>query len=165
MLKKTTLPPVPSNIDPNLKRFLTALRTHVLSESPSIIPPEAVSNLAATAKAGGVIIQFTRSDAESYILMRNTSKVIDGAIRFDIGNSNRFVDDIGASGITAYYWVKGKKGRIEGAVAGPVSATTLDLDTAITPPSVPPGSRYPARAVETGHVEPGHPSGESYEKV
>ena len=165
MLKTTQIPRIPQNVDPGLRKFLEAVKRNVLAIQSSVLPPETVTSLTATAKAGGVIIEFTRSDADKYTLLRNTTKTMDGAVQFDLGNSNRFVDDIGASAITAYYWVRGKKGVIEGLTAGPVTATTLALDTEITPSASPPGSKYPARNTETNQVEPGRPSGTDYKKV
>jgi len=164
-LQKIQIREVPKNIDGGLYKFLVDMRNSVLRMSASVVPPGAVTNLTATGKAGGAIIEFTRSDADSYTIIRNTSKSLDGSTQIEIGNSNRYVDDVGASSQTIYYWVRTKKGAIEGYTAGPVSAITLGLATEITPGEPPPGSGYPARNVETEQVEPGRPSSSDYKKV
>lgn len=156
---------IPRNIDPSLRLFLQDVRAALIRLSPSVIPSGAVTNLKATGKSGGVIIEFTRSDADTYILYRNSTPQLDGSVIFDIGNSNRFVDDIGASGLKYYYWVKGKKGLIEGGTSGPVNATTLALVAEITPPDPLPGSSTPTRSDETGNVIPGRPTVSTYKKV
>jgi hypothetical protein len=110
VLQRTQIPEVPKNIDRPLYAFLSALRRGLLEMSASVSPPDAVTNLKATGKAGGIIIEFTRSDADSYTLLRNASKKLDGATQVDLGNSNRYVDEVGASVTTMYYWIRAKNG-------------------------------------------------------
>jgi hypothetical protein len=164
-LQKVQIPEVPRNVDINVYRFLQALRTAVIKISSSVTQPGPVTNLTATAKAGGAIIEFTRSDADRYVLFRNTVKSFDLATQIDLGNSNRFVDDVGTGSVVMYYWIKAWKGGIEGPIVGPVTATTLDLDVTITPGSPPPGSQFPALDSETDRMEEGKPSGTDYKKV
>lgn len=165
MVKRVVIDKIPINIDPKLNRILNQMRDALLQINPSMVQPDSVTHLTATAKAGGVIVEFTRSDADRYVIYRNTTPSLNGSVLFDIGNSNRFVDDIGASGELRYYWVKGKKNQIEGIPYGPVSATTLALDAEITPATPPPGSATPAQSDEMNIIEAGRPTSGSYRKV
>ena len=151
--------------DITLRRFLQEMRNAVKRLEASVVAPGTVSNLVATAKAGGVIIQFTRADGDAYILYWNSTPALDGARRIDLGLAAEYTDEIGAPDITRYYWVKTKKGQMENVPFGPVKAVTLALDASITPPTPPPGSQFPARSDETGQVEPGRPTGSFYERV
>jgi hypothetical protein len=159
------LPEVPLNIEPNLRRFLVELRKAIKRLEPSVVMPNQVSNLSVTAKAAGAIIQFTRSDGDAYILYRNTSATLNGSVRIDLGMANSYTDEIGAAGQKIFYWVKAKKGGMEGIPAGPVNTTTLALNASITPPTPPPGSQQPTRSDENEQIEPGRPTSTTYERV
>lgn len=159
------IPEVPGTNDwAGLRRHLVEMRQAMLRLQGSVIPPDQVNNLKATAQAGAVIVHFTRSDGDAYVLYWNTTPSMNGATRIDLGLANSYVDEIGKEDITRYYWVKVKKGQMESAVSGPVSAKTLALTATITPPVPPPGSRQPARSDETGQVEPGRPTSGHYER-
>jgi len=121
-----------------LRRRLIEMRNAINSLITSTAPPRAVTNLSATAKAGGVIVLFTRTNGTSYVVYANDTPAIDGAARIDIGNKGEYVDDVGKSGVTRYYWVRAMRGNVESTLAGPVSAITLALNAEITPPTRPP---------------------------
>lgn len=159
------IPEVPGNLDPNLKNFLSAVRKALKRLEPSVIPPNSISNLTATAKAGGAIIQFTRSDADAYILYRNTLKTLNGAVRIDLGLANSYTDETGIAAQKVYYWVKSKKGSMESEPFGPVNATTLALNIGIVAPVQPPGSQQQSYSDETSQLEPGRPTATRYDKV
>ncbi len=159
------LPEVPMNIDPALRRLLVEMRKAIQRHEPSVIPPNPVSNLTATPKAGGAIVQFTRSDGDAYILYRNTAPSLNGSVRIDLGLANSYTDEIGVPGQKVYYWIKAKKGSMENVPFGPVNCTTLDYDQEIALPAAPAGSQQPTRSDETRQIEPGRPTSTTYEKV
>jgi hypothetical protein len=156
---------VPMNIDPALRAFLQSIRNAVVSLQSTVVPPDPISNLKATPKAGGNIIQFTRSNGDAYILYFNTIPQLNGARRIDLGLAAEYTDEIGAEGIKRYYWIKAKKGQTESSFVGPVTATSLALGAAITPPDPPPATQNPIRSDETRNVEVGRPTSSTYEKV
>jgi hypothetical protein len=148
-----------------VRHLLQDLRRAVVELQSSSVPPGSVSNLKATAKAGGVILQFTRSDADSYILYTNTVPEISGAVRIDLGLANEYSDDIGQAAVKKFYWIKAKKGQMESPLVGPVHATSLALGTAITFPVPPPASQQPAKSDETNEVQVGMSTPTGYRKV
>ena len=153
-----SIPNVPLSFPPDQRRFLEILRAAVVRQSAKkIVPPTPVTNLSATAKGGGVIIRFTRSDGDGYILYRNEKNSINDSTRIDLGLANEYTDEIGLSGKTLFYWVKSKSGLQESNPAGPVQATTLPLNAeAKTAPDTP-GSEVITRSDETGIHEYGRP--------
>ena len=143
---------IPSSFDwQTLRKRLVEMRSVLIDVQKAIAPPRPVKNLTATAKAGGVIIQFTRTDGTSYTVYRNTTASLNAAVRFEIGNTGYFSDDIGKSGELRYYWVRAQKGGMESTVVGPVSATTLGLNVEITPPPAPPAVDEPVGSDLTGY--------------
>jgi hypothetical protein len=146
------IPEIPGNFDwITVRRRLVEMRNELNKLSGTNIQPRAVVNLSATAKAGGVIIQFTKTDGDSYVLYRNTVPQLNKSVMIDLGNTGIYVDDIGASGEKRYYWIIAKRGSIQSAVAGPVSATTLALDAEITPPTPPPAVDEPVTSLISGY--------------
>lgn len=160
------IPEVPPTAEwQQLRRFLVESRNALKRLEASVVPPKQPSNLVATGKAGGVVVQFTRSDGDTYILYVSKTKSFTVATRIDLGMAAEYTHDIGAADETRYYWVKAKKGQLESLPTGPVGATTLALAVEITPPEPPPASQTPTRSDETGEVEPGRPTGSTYEVV
>ena len=158
------IPEVPSSPDwLALRRYLVEMRNAMVRLQASVLPPGVVNNLRATAKALGVIIDFTRSDGDAYTLYYNTLPSNNGATRIDLGMANSYTHDIGEEGKTFYYWIKPKKGQSEGEIAGPVKATTLAAGAVIVTPKPTTGSMYPARYDESGGILPGRPTGSYYE--
>lgn len=148
------IPEIPGNVDTGLRRALIEMRKAINRLESSAVPPAAPSNLKATAKAGGVILQWTKSDGTGYVVYRNSSANLDGAIRFDAGNSASYIDEIGKEGVTLYYWIRAKKNSMESAVTGPVNATTLALTAEITFPTPPAPSQQPIISDETDYIIP-----------
>lgn len=159
------IPEVPTNLDPTLRNFLTEVRKAVKRLESTVVPPNPATNLKCTAKALGVIVQFTRSDADAYILYFNDTPSLNGARRIDLGLASEYTDEIGQENFTRYYWIKPKKGQTEGSILGPVKATTLAAGTTITPPAAPPATQTPTTSDETRNVEVGRPTSSTYEKV
>ncbi len=156
---------VPRNLDPGLRELLVQMRNAILRQESTVIAPRPATNLRATAKAGGVIVQFTRSDGDAYILYFNDTPNINAARRIDLGQASEYTDEIGQADFTRYYWIKVKKGQMESPMTGPVKATTLALGTTIAPPAAPPGSEVMTRSDETQNIEVGRPTSSIFEKV
>lgn len=130
---------IPSGMDwITLRRRLVEMRNAIHRLAVSFDPPRPVTNLTATAQAGAILIMFTRTDGDRYILYWNSTPSMDEATRIDLGNKGEYTDLIGKSSILRYYYVRAKKGNMESTIAGPVYATTLGLAVEITPPSRPP---------------------------
>jgi hypothetical protein len=143
---------IPPNLDWGmLRRRLVEMRAVLLKLEKTTSAPRAVKNLTATAKAGGVIIQFTRTDGDRYVIYRNSIQELNGAVRFELGNTGYYSDDIGTSGQKRYYWVRAIKGSMESVLAGPVNATTLGLGVEITQPAAPPAVDEPVTSELYGY--------------
>jgi hypothetical protein len=146
------IPEIPSTFDwITIRRRLVEMRDAINGITGSNAQPRPVKNLSATAKAGGVIIQFTRTDGDYYVLYRNTVPQLNKSIRIELGNTGLYVDDIGASNQTRYYWVVAQKGSMQSTAVGPVNATTLALDIEITPPAPPLAVDEPVKNIISGY--------------
>jgi hypothetical protein len=147
------LPEVPSHLDVQTRRFLSELRSSVAEMQGSLTPPRPPSNLRATGQAGSILIQFTRSDGETYAIYWNTLPRLDGATKVDVGNSVSWSHNVGQGGVTRYYWVTARRGTLESAEIGPVSAVTAALGATVAPPPPPPASDQPIYSDERGYVK------------
>jgi hypothetical protein len=160
----TTIANIPMSFTPEQQMWAQSIVSAIKNLQTSVVPPAPPTNFTVTPKAGGNIIQFTRSDGDSYSVYRNTVPNLNGAQRFDLGLGNEYVDDVGAGAIKLYYWVRAKLGQLTSTRVGPISGTTLALGTAITPPTPPPGSQTPTSSNEDNQVIPGFPSGGTYQE-
>jgi hypothetical protein len=145
--------------------LLRWLRKAVMDLQVALIPPTIVSNLRATALAGAILIDFTRADAESYILYINETRSINGSTRIDLQRANQYTDSLGAGSVTRYYAIKGKKGALNGELSPWVSATSLALGTPVVIPDPPPATEFPFTDQETDAVEVASPQGADYRNV
>lgn len=132
---------VPVLQDPNAAGILSDLKNaaeYLLSASA---PPQPISSLTATPIAGGVVVQFTRSNATNFRVYASSTKDRSAATIIDLGSNNSWTDNQGAGGITRYYWVEAltNTSASPSPIVGPVSATTLALGTSATvkPPAEP----------------------------
>jgi hypothetical protein len=126
---------IPTGLNPILLKRLVEIRRAILE---GFNPPRPVKNLSATAKAGGILVQFTRTDGDSYVIYRNTTPSLNGSTRFELNKVGNFTDEIGKSAEKRYYWVRAKKGNLESTITGPVNATTLaQAAEATLPPAIP----------------------------
>jgi hypothetical protein len=138
---KRALPEVPAHLDSATRIFLTQMRNAVIDMQKGATPPDAVTNLRAIPIAGGVIIQFTRPlNADSYTLYWNKLPEIGSATPVDIGAAAQYQDNIGDGGVRRYYFIKAKRSGMESLPAGPVTATSLALNTPAVVPDPPPPS-------------------------
>jgi hypothetical protein len=158
-------PEIPLDFNTNQQSFLRWVRDSIKELQVAIVPPTIVSNLRATPLAGAILIDFTRSDADSYILYVNTTPSINGSTRIDLQRANQYTDNLGAGSVKRYYAVKGKKGGLNGDLSPWVSATSLALGTATAVPAPPPGSEFPFTDDETDAVEIAIPQGVDYPNI
>ena len=142
--------------------FFRWVRNTLVDLQAALIPPDVVTNMRATALSGAIQVDFTRSDGDAYTLYWNTTPSLNGSVRIDLGTSNKYVDDIGAGSVKRFYAVRSLKGSVRGPVSAWVSATSLALGTAITPPTPPPAGGTPTVDQETEAIEPGYPGQTGY---
>jgi hypothetical protein len=163
-IPKTTLPEVPTGIDPALRRFLTAVRNNMHSINAGMVPPQQVTNLSASPINGGNRVMFTRGDADYYVLRWSTTNDLSVAQSIDLGVSNVYDDVIGAGGVTRFYWIVSKKnGTRDSVPAGPVSSTSAAPGAGSPVPAPPPAARIVTTDQATGiqsavHYQGGRPS-------
>lgn len=134
------IPEVPASVPQDQRRFFTELRNSALRQEPNRIPPSGVSNVQATPIGGGNLVTFTRSaDAEGYLVRISSTPSWNAAkdLQADVGDSNVYRDETGDAGVTRYYQVVARKGRLYSQPSAPVSATSLTPGTATTIPNPP----------------------------
>lgn len=158
---KRVPPGLPWELDDILQNFRAVL-AHL---QDALIPPGYVSNFAVTPAAGANIIGFTRSDGTNYVLYVNTTPSINGSTRIELGQANRYTDNLGQGAVKRYYAVKAKKGAVQGDVGPWVSGTTLALGTAITTPIAPPSTELPFTDQQTEAIEIGVPESADMEII
>jgi hypothetical protein len=145
-------------IDQQEYNLLSDMRQQIQQLTARVAIPDPPTNLKATGQAFSNQIQFTRSGDADYheVLSSLTPSLKDASVRvYDIGNTNAWVDNIGQSAITKYYWVRARK--LTGASSlqiGPAKATTLASATAQAQPSPPPASNIVVMNAETGQLIP-----------
>lgn len=147
---------------PQHYQFLVQLRQQMLQIVGNQTAPPAPANLKATAQGLSNLVQFTRvAVGDTYEIAHALTGSLNDAhlVITSIGNSQSWVDTIGSSGITKFYWVRVRKSTGQASDwAGPVKATTVAA-TANVPPATPPppsniivvdphtGNQYPYRIV------------------
>jgi len=144
---------IPSQMDwKTLRKILVEMRSGIHSVAAVTDPPRPVKNLTATAMAGSILIMFTRTDGDNYVLYWNTTPSLNGSTRIELGNRGEYTDNIGDAGIKRYYFVRAKKRNgMESSIVGPVFATSLALNITITPPTRPPAVDEFVRSDEVGY--------------
>lgn len=141
------------------------VRNTLLSLQAAIIPPADITNGRATPLAGAIQVDFTRSDGDAYVLYWNTTPSINGATRIDLGTANKYVDNIGDVGIKRWYSIRAKKGPVNGNLSPWLTATTLALGTATTPPTPPPATATPFTDQETDSIAVQFPDKDTFVPV
>ena len=125
---------VPTTQDPGVNGILSDLKIAVESLYSAIPNPQPPTNLTATPIAGGVVLQFTRSNGVNFRVYYGSSSDRSKASFSDLGSNNSFTDTVGSGGVLRYYWVEAHSPASSrpSPIAGPVSATTLALGTSAT---------------------------------
>lgn len=150
-IRRAGIPEVPHNISDRtaMRRFLQEVRNTLQAIAGERVPPKAATNLRVTPKAGQNEIEFTRSDADFYILYISSTPELSDGYATPIGTANRFVDVIGQVDIKRFYWVEAyRSGGIKGGIIGPESGTTLALTAGVAPPTVLPAQEFPVQDEE-----------------
>lgn len=147
-MKQIKLPSVPYDLDPRLRIFLQEVKNAIESTSPDTEPLDTVTNLRVTPIAGGNKIQFTKSNGEAYTLYIGTTQDITQAYAQGIGSQSEYDHIVAAAAVTRYYWVvTNATNKKDSLPAGPISGTTLALNTPVViptpPPMYDPGRRRP----------------------
>jgi hypothetical protein len=155
-------PSLPMAVPLDQQRFNEWAYNAIQNLVAALIPPSNVSNLRCTPQPGGNLIDFTRSDGDTYTLYINTTASIDGAERVQLGASNRFAHTVGIASVKYYYAVKAKKGVVNGEVSEWVSGTTLALTTPAAAVDPPPATEFPFQDQENDSVEIAVPSAQDY---
>jgi hypothetical protein len=135
----------------SLRKCLIEMREALLALQKTSAPPRPVTNFTATGKPLGVLIMFTRSDAESYIVYRSSTPELQAAVQFELHNTGVWTDELGSGALKRYYWVRAKRGGKESSIVGPVSATSLAAGAAFTPPAAPPAVDEYVQSTEYGY--------------
>src|SRR5881394_1761958 len=103
------------------------MRSTIIQLRASQAPIQAPTNFAGTALAFAVLLQWTRVvNADYYEVLWNTRPDATTATVQGVGDSQRWVDNIGQVGVTRSYWVRARK--FTGAISkmsGPQTITTL----------------------------------------
>lgn len=155
----------PRNVPLDQDNFNRWVTTAIDNLRAQLIPPSLVSNLRATPQPGGNLVEFTRSDGDSYTLYINTTPSIDLAVRVRLGPSNQYSHNVGIGSVKYYYAVRANKGSLAGEVSGWVSGTTLALGTPATAAAAIPATQFPFVDQETASVQIAIPAGNDYQTV
>lgn len=158
----TGKPTFPAAVPLDQQNFNRWVLNAIENLQSAFIPPTTVTNLRATPQPGGNLVDFTRSDGESYTLYINTSPSINLSERVRLGASNRYQHNVGIAALTYYYAVKANKGSLSGEVSPWVSGTTLGLGTPAANVVPPPATEFPFQDQETEAVEVAVPSGTEF---
>lgn len=158
-------PNFPSSVPLDQQNFNRWTVNAIENLQSALIPPTTVTNLRATPQPGGNLIDFTRSDGDSYTLYINTTPSVDLSQRVRMGTSNRYTHSVGKAGITYYYSVKSVKGNLNSELSPWVSGTTLGLAVAASQPTPPPATEFPFLDQETDSVQIAVPDGVDFTPV
>jgi hypothetical protein len=147
-----------SVLTPQHQQFFSDVREQLLQLRGNTAIPDPITNLKATGQAFSNLVQFTKSgNADYYEVLRSpTPSLLDPHVQISgIGNSASWVDHVGNSGITVWYWVRARKNTgATGQEVGPVNATTLPAATGVTPPMPPPAGNPQVTDTATGRTIP-----------
>lgn len=129
-----SMPALPQISDPQLQQWAQGIHDVVSGLYAATVAPNPPSDLRITPIAGGNVIQFTRSNAQSYSLYLGGSPDQSIATQVDLKSSNSYTDNLGLGGTLRYYWVVGlSQSGQPSTLLGPKSGTTLALGTPASP--------------------------------
>ena len=129
---------VPITADPGLSGFLADIKKatdHLLSAAA---PPQAPIGLSFIPTSGGIVVQFTRSNATNFRLYASATNDRSAARIIDLGSNNSYSDNLGQGGVDQWYWVEAisQTSATPSPLVGPVKATSLALNTPVTVPPI-----------------------------
>lgn len=157
MATPITLGQIPPSFSTDQAAFLQTLINAINVLQTSVVAPNPPTNVQVTPIANGNLIEFTRSNGDSYSLYRNTVNSFKGSQRFDLGLAASYTDVYGTSGVKLYYWVKAKLGQLASTLVGPVAGTTLSQASNVVQPVTPAASASPTNSDLEGTAVPGNP--------
>lgn len=150
------IPEVPSSVDPQTRSLLTSMRNTIVRLQGSREPAKTITNLRVTPVGFGNIIDFTRSNGDSYTLWWSLTASSKDANPIGIGQQSRYKHDVGKDGVKVYYWVQTNKDNgTNSALAGSKFGVTLLSNAAVTVPDPPPPSSNPIFDDSTGSNDSG----------
>lgn len=128
------LPTLPTFSDSSQQQYFQGLHEVVSGLLASTAAPNAPTNLTVSSLPGGNTVQFTRSNAISYVLFMGNSADRSQATQVNLGSTNSYIDNVGRGAVARYYWVQGlSQSGTPSTITGPKSGTTGALGTAAPP--------------------------------
>lgn len=147
------IPEVPSSVDQQSRVFMQQMRNAVVRLQGSKASARPVTNLRVTPVGFGNVIDYTRSDGDSYTLWWSLAADSTKANPIPIGQQSRYTHTVGRDGVKVFYWVQairdnGQNSKLVGAKFG----VTLLSNAAVTIPDPPPPSDDPVFDDGTGRL-------------
>jgi hypothetical protein len=137
------------------RQMMVSNRAVSLKNQKAQAPPSPPSNLKVTAQPFGNLVQWTRSaDADSQELLIGATPSTAAATIINVGNTCKYVDNIGQSGITHFYWVRSVKTSGQRSTEiGYVTGTSLASNMGVTPPIAPPPAQVQVFNSQLGRID------------
>ena len=150
------IPEIPANTNTSMRSALTQIRNVVVRLQGKREPAIGVTNLRVTPIGFGNIVDFTRSNGDSYTLYWSLSANSAQASPIPIGQQSRYTHNVGKDGVKVYYWIQTiKDNGSNSKLVGPKNGTTLVSNAAVTVPTPPPSSSSPSTDITTGRPTSG----------
>jgi hypothetical protein len=140
--------------DGTLRSVLVALRQNVSALVGQQQAPAPVTGLKATGLALSNLVQWSTSNAGSYIVYWSTKSNInpEQGNPVNVGNSSQYADPVGAPNVARWYWVRSFNPSTQqySGFVGPVTATTKASTSTTPPPVAPPTADVIVVDAQTG---------------
>ena len=143
---------------PQHYQVLVQMRQQILQIVGNQTAPLPPTNLKVTAQGLSNLVQFTRTaTGDIYEVAHALTGTLNDShlVITSIGNSQSWVDVIGSSGVTVFYWVRVRKSNGQASDwAGPVKATTTAATAGVPPAAPPPADNIIVVDTRTGNQYP-----------
>ena len=106
------IPEVPNHLDPTTQTFLRQLKIAVLKKVGDGVPARPIINGKVIPGPLANTVQWTRTDADYYMVYSSPTNDITKATSHDVGDSQQFTDYTGAKDVTRFYWVQACKENV-----------------------------------------------------
>jgi len=140
--------------DKPLHDFLVDLRETVVQLRATQAPLPVPTNFRGTALAFAALLEWTRVQGADYyeILWNSTPTLITATVQ-GVADSQRWIDNVGQTGIKRFYWVRARKFTgAKSAEAGSVAVTTLAAAAGVAPVAPPPPGHVIVTDSTSGHI-------------